>query len=79
MFETRAEIHRAARRRRNELERQFGLEAACESVITELKQNGTDIPNDILDEAMKEVLGPQYSRGLWYRFTRAVKKWYYML
>ena len=33
----------------------------------------------ISDDVMIRELGPQYSRGLWYRFTRAVKKWYYML
>ena len=79
MFETRTEIHRAARRRRNELEKQFWREEACETVIAEIEQDGIEIPNDILDEVMKEVLGPQYNRGPWYRFTRAVKKWYYML
>ena len=79
MFETRTEIRRAARQRRIELAEQFGREEACETVIAELEQDGIKMPNDILDEVMKQVLGPQYSRGPWHRFTRAVKKWYYIL
>ncbi len=79
MFETRTEIRRAARQKRIELAKQFGREEACETVIAELEQDGIEIPNDILDEVIKQELGQQYSRSPWHRLTRAVTKWYYYL
>ena len=79
MFETRTEIRKAARRKRAQLSEQFGREERAEALIAELERLGIEIPNKVLDDVMNEELGPQYSRGPWYRFTRAVTKWYYCL
>ena len=77
MFETRTEIRRAAREKRTELAKQFAREEVAEALIEELERSGIEIPNEISDDVMKQE--PQYSRGPWHRFTRAVTKWYYYL
>jgi hypothetical protein len=61
------------------LAKQFAREEAAEALIEELERSGIEIPNEILDEVLQQELGPQYSRGPWHRFTRAVTKWYYYL
>ena len=79
MFETRAEIRRAARERRAELAEQFRREERMEALIAKIERRGIEIPNKVLDVVMKADLGPQYSRGPWHRFNRAVMKWFYEL